>query len=102
MSIMCAGRGDLKGVSHMNPIPPSCLLARCLMRRSICWSEAVAGCPVTRCAWGRCCGSIGGLVMMMSTPAEKACVNNAGVMVLKSMVRRVSHPIVASAGRSSG
>jgi hypothetical protein len=40
--------------------------------------------------------------MMMSTPAGKACVKKAGVMVLVSTGRRVSHPVVASAGRRSG
>jgi hypothetical protein len=36
MAIMCAGRGDLTGTSHMNPIPPFWVEARCLMRWSIC------------------------------------------------------------------
>ena len=44
----------------------------------------------------------GGLVMMTSTPAGKACMNSAGVMVLASMGRRVSHPNVASRGRRRG
>ena len=102
MAIICAGSGDLMGVSHMNPILPVCVVARCLMRRSICWSEAWAGCSFPRCVRGRCCGSIGGLVMMMSTPAGKACVNSAGVMVLTSMGRRVSHPSVDSRGVGGG
>ena len=45
---------------------------------------------------------MGGLVMMMSTPAGKACVNSSGVMVLASMGRRVSHPSIASGGSRRG
>jgi hypothetical protein len=40
--------------------------------------------------------------MMRSTSAGKACVNNAGVIVLASMGRRVSHPSIASGGRRRG
>jgi len=40
--------------------------------------------------------------MMRSTPAEKACVNSSGVMVLASIGRRVSHPSIASGGRRRG
>jgi hypothetical protein len=40
----------------------------------------------------------GGLVMMTSTPAEKACEKRAGVMVLASIGMRGSHPEVASGG----
>jgi hypothetical protein len=39
---------------------------------------------------------------MRSTPAGKACVNNARVMVRVSMGRRVSHPSIASRGRRLG
>ena len=35
-------------------------------------------------------------------PAWKACVNNAGVIVLASMERRVSHPSIASGGSRRG
>ena len=102
MARICAGRGDLTGVSHINPIPPCWDKARCRMRWSICCNVAWAGCPFPRIVRGRCCVSIGGLAMIMSAPAGKACVNNAGVMDLVSMGRRVSHPVVASSGRRSG
>ena len=45
---------------------------------------------------------MGGLVMMRFTPAGKACVNNAGVIVLASMGRRVSHPYIPSGGSRRG
>ena len=45
---------------------------------------------------------MGGLAMMRSTPAGKACVNSSGVMDLASMGRRVSHPSMASRGSRRG
>ena len=45
---------------------------------------------------------MGGLVMMKSTPAGKACVNSSGVMDLASMGKRVSHPSMASRGSRRG
>ena len=45
---------------------------------------------------------MGGLVMMMSTPAGKDCVNSSGVMVLASIGRRVSHSSIASGGSRKG
>ena len=44
----------------------------------------------------------GGLAIMRSTPAGEACVNSAGVVVLASMGRRVSHPSIASVGSRMG
>jgi hypothetical protein len=102
MAEICAGRGDLTGVSHKNPIPPCWVKDRCRMRRSICSIVAWAGCPFPRMFRGKCCVSIGGLAMIMSTPAGKACVNRAGVMDLVSMGRRVSHPVRATSGRRCG
>ena len=40
--------------------------------------------------------------MMRSTPAGEACVNSAGVIILASMERRVSHPSIASGGNRRG
>ena len=40
--------------------------------------------------------------MMRSTPARKACVNNARVMVRVSTSRRAFHPSIASWGRRLG
>ena len=40
--------------------------------------------------------------MIRSTPAGKACVNSARLMVLASMGRQVSHPTVASGGSRRG
>ena len=45
---------------------------------------------------------MGGLAMMKSTPARKACAHKAGLMVRVSMGRRVSHPSMASRGRRLG
>ena len=45
---------------------------------------------------------MGGLVMMRSTPAGKACVNSSEVMVLAFIGRRVTHPSVASGGSKRG
>ncbi len=45
---------------------------------------------------------MGGLAMMRSTPAGKACVNSSGVMVLVSIERRVSQPFIASGGSRRG
>ena len=45
---------------------------------------------------------MGGLAIMRSTPAGKACANKAGVMVRVSMGRRVSQPSMASRGRRLG
>jgi len=45
---------------------------------------------------------MGGLVMTRSTPAMKICVNSAGVIVLASMGRRVSHPSIDSGGSKRG
>jgi len=45
---------------------------------------------------------MGGLIMMRSTPAGKACVNSSGMMVLASIERRVSHPSIASRGSRGG
>ena len=39
---------------------------------------------------------------MRSTPVGKTWVNSSGVMVRVSLGRRVSHPTVASGGRSRG
>ncbi len=72
------------------------------MRHTILSRVAWAGCPPPRWARGRCCANMGGLVIMTSIPAEKACVNNACVMALVSMGRRVSHPRVAFGRRRSG
>ena len=47
-------------------------------------------------------GQHGGLVMMRSTPAGKACVNKVGVMVRVSMGMRMSHPSIGSRGRRLG
>jgi len=46
--------------------------------------------------------SWGGLAIIRSTPAGKACPNKAGVMVRVSMGKRVSHPMMAFGGRRLG
>ena len=102
MSMICASRGGPNGISQINPRPPSCVVARCLMRSWIWSTVAWAGCPVPRMVLGRCLASIGGLVMIMSTPAGKACAKRAGVMVMVSIGNLVSHPLVASGGRRRG
>ena len=98
----CAGSGDPKGVSQVNPIPLFWDVARCRMRWQICETLAWADYPSPLCARGRCWVSMGGLVMMRSTSDGKACANKAGEMVRASMGRRVSHPSKASRGRRLG
>ena len=98
----CVGKGDPRGVSQTNSIPPLWVVARCRIRWLICESVAWADYPCPLCVRGRWWASMVGLVMMRYAPAGKACVNRTGVMVLASMGRRVSHPSIASRLRRRG